>query len=436
MNCSAGKCETKGGTNPGGGNFPPADGPGCTPDCDERCLGEADGCGGICWDNTCSGCCSSYGECLSGLSDVACGSYGSSCEVCPLDYLGYDWTCSLYTQSCVQDNATSTTPPPSDPPPSNPPPSNPPPSNTNVCSGQADQTTCYSNNKVGACYSGSCCTGCYDSVYGTCESGQSDDYDCGWGGDECKACANNETCQSGFCNATSSQPPPSGGTPNECSGQPNETVCTSKGGNAGGCWYGTCCDGCYDTVAGTCRSGDSHASCGIGGEKCAVCNSSQICSGSTCITDSGGYDWTSGTDDKFTLRLERLTVDGMTNWDLLGNAAPDIVFAIKLGQTNCSAGAPYSACTGQIADVTANAIFMNDLVTATAADLKKTHCIYIFDADDDYTSPCKDGSYDLVGSCNITITQQHLNDGKLLLSSCTQGSTNYVNQVDFSLIAE
>jgi|GEM_PF-1834739 hypothetical protein len=514
MACSAGKCETKGGTNPGGGdNFPPADSPSCTPDCDEKCMGEADGCGGICWNNTCSGCCSSYGECLSGLSDIACGNYGSSCDVCPLDHQGYDWTCSLYTQTCVKDQATSSTPAPNNPPSTNTNPcsgkadktsclnsngskfgtcyngscctgcydslsgscesgqsddydcgwggnecevcasgktcksgsceanssTKPPATNTNPCSGKADKTVCYDGSKVGECYSGSCCTGCYNSDYGTCENGQSDDYDCGWGGNECKTCASNETCQSGFCNATSSQPPSSGGSTNECKGKADKTLCTSFNGYAGACWGGTCCDGCYDSVSGTCRAGDNKVGCGIGGEKCDVCESTELCSGSKCVTDSGGYDWTSGADDKYTLRLETLTVDvGPPLWDYwtASTSGPDLVFAIKLGQSNCSVGAPYSTCTGESPDVTGTWKYMGDLVTKTAKELKKTHCIYIFDADDDYTSPCKGGSHDLVGSCNITITQQNLNDGKLVLSSCTKGSTNYVKQVDFTLRAE
>lgn len=53
----------------------------CQPNCDGKCLGAWDGCGGHCPATTCPGCCRGT-ACLSGGGSSACGGNGGTCWVC------------------------------------------------------------------------------------------------------------------------------------------------------------------------------------------------------------------------------------------------------------------------------------------------------------------------------------------------------------------
>jgi hypothetical protein len=55
-----------------------------------------------------------------------------------------------------------------------------------------------SNGRPGRCFSGSCCSGCYEPWLNSCRDGDTNS-DCGTGGAECDDCGFNGTCEGGQC---------------------------------------------------------------------------------------------------------------------------------------------------------------------------------------------------------------------------------------------
>ena len=53
----------------------------CEPNCQEKCPGASNGCGGTCSNNDCSGCCEGF-SCMQGNSDNSCGKWGAPCDAC------------------------------------------------------------------------------------------------------------------------------------------------------------------------------------------------------------------------------------------------------------------------------------------------------------------------------------------------------------------
>jgi hypothetical protein len=264
-----------------------------------------------CDAQSCSGCCSSTGECLSGGLNSACGKAGAACTVCSVGLCTFG--------ACLTSE-----------------------SGGGAGGGSGGGTTGggYGGGTTGGGYGGgtgggssacgpSTCTGCCTSG-GSCVGGY-DDYACGYGGTTCGdcissgySCGSSRVCVSGTgggtgggsagCSAstcsgccTSSGTCVGGYAASACgySGQyctdcaSSGYVCSSgrycdyaTGGGAGGGGGSTCssstCSGCC-TSSGACVSGTSGSACGYGGSSCADCASSGY------ICASGGYcDYATG----------------------------------------------------------------------------------------------------------------------------------------------
>ena len=117
--------------------------------------------GGLCYGGTCCTGCWDGTTCRTGTTITYCGSAGGPCQTCTV-------TNPCRTPVCVG----------------------------HLCGGAnvSDGTPCGSN---GTCYSGSCCSGCWDGT--GCRSGTTDFY-CGSGGDPCEDCdAQSLACISQVC---------------------------------------------------------------------------------------------------------------------------------------------------------------------------------------------------------------------------------------------
>jgi hypothetical protein len=101
-----------------------------------------------CSSATCQGCCDGQGVCHSGSDLSACGSGGRACAQCRSDGL------------CQPENTVS------------------------VCQAKSCRSHCPNG----------CC-----SSDGTCYDGQDDDWNCGYGGEACRACPSGYYCHLGSC---------------------------------------------------------------------------------------------------------------------------------------------------------------------------------------------------------------------------------------------
>ena len=71
----------------------------CAPACAGRCAGSDDGCGGICEESDCAGCCAEDGACMGGAAGDACGLGGAPCLAC-----GAREACDEGACVCVPDD--------------------------------------------------------------------------------------------------------------------------------------------------------------------------------------------------------------------------------------------------------------------------------------------------------------------------------------------
>jgi len=267
-------------------------------------------------DSMCAGCCAGVATCNSGTTVTYCGVGGVSCVACKSGtqcksdacvagkctlvnkpstttcddklYCTTGDKCSAGTckggaRDCSSQNDDC---------------------NTGTCSetldmcykkAKANLTSCSSSK--GKCYSGKCCTGCWDAKAGTCRAGTSTS-GCGKGGGNCAACPMpSNVCQVASCNSSGNCGFVFKGT---------QAVCT-VGSKSGQCYNSsspTCCTGCWDATTKSCRKGDSPTACGDGGYSCqkcsapahackmAICTSAAVCGvafrGTRALCSSGG----------------------------------------------------------------------------------------------------------------------------------------------------
>jgi hypothetical protein len=183
----------------------------------------------------------------------------------------------------------------------------------------ADGTACTTPSGLGGlCYTGACCTGCWDGT--RCRAGNAP-AQCGVRGGSCATCVDGDQCTNDVCLAGVCSNPNSGTrcddglycTPTDtCNGsgrclgtgatcndfevcttdscneatdsctnapRPESTACTTDG-FSGFCRSGACCVGCWNGTS--CQSGFSAAACGQGGVACASCIDGDLCTRDVC----------------------------------------------------------------------------------------------------------------------------------------------------------
>jgi hypothetical protein len=195
---------------------------------------------GGCGPGNCTGCCTSSGQCVSGIEPGACGSVGATCTNCALSGM----TCQL--GQCIQ-------------------------SSFGAGGGGVAPT---GGGSTGACGPGTCAGCCFNGV---CELGVFDD-ECGTAGEVCRSCGESS------CSAL----------PKGASGEPRGGRCLggAGGGGAASCSPATCPTGCCQE--GVCLEGTGDGACGRGGGACASCQGGTTCVGGVCLGGSGGGAATGG----------------------------------------------------------------------------------------------------------------------------------------------
>ncbi len=256
---------------------------------------------GRCWDGACCLGCIGGGKCQAGSAVTYCGLGGISCSACTSGTQCKADVCS--SGKCTLSNKPSTTTcndglfctvsdkcsagickgtsrdcsgKTDD-------------CNTGVCSestdkcikkAKADLTACKS--KTGLCYSGACCTGCYDSGSKKCRAGTATT-GCGKGGKACATCSpSSNPCQVASCSTTTGK----------CGYvfKGLQAACKSSGKN-GQCYDSsnpTCCTDCWDSTSGTCKAGTAVSACGTGGYACQTCTAPNGCKTATCTSNKCG----------------------------------------------------------------------------------------------------------------------------------------------------
>jgi hypothetical protein len=225
--CTTDTCSSAGAcTNPNKSN-----GTGCT---SGTCLG------GTC----CTGCVSGGSTCAAGSSTSACGLSGSNCKTCTAP------ACQGPTCNSSGNCGTSNN------------------SDGSSCSG-------------GLCYSGSCCTGCYNGS--SCVAlGSESTSACGSGGASCQTCSTAAACKDPDC--------ASGGCTTK-----NATNWSSTNCSGGTCLSGACCTGCWYGSVCYALGGQSATTCGAGGVTCSACSTAAACKSPDCT--SGGSCTTKNATD-------------------------------------------------------------------------------------------------------------------------------------------
>ncbi len=238
----------------------------CTPQCDDKCAGAADGCGGLCAENKCTGCCQDQVTgpiCLFGNTQDACGKDGAPCQVCSGGSLCAGGLCGC-TPDC-----------------------------TGKCQG--------ADNGCGSACTTSDCNGCCAADF-SCQPGTSIAA-CGKVGGTCASCGPDQSCKERTCTdipcekqCTGKQcgDDGCGGTCGTCGANqkcmPDGTCCTpscdgkcqsASDGCGGTCSNNAPCVGCCD-AQGTCLAGTTNAACGLNGQTCAACVSPELCQNNTC----------------------------------------------------------------------------------------------------------------------------------------------------------
>ena len=209
---------------------------------------------GSCGPGSCTGCCTSSGQCVSGIEPGACGSVGMTCMNCSLS----GFTCQL--GQCVQPSSfsagggTAST-------------------GGGVATGGGLAT---GGGASGACGASSCAGCCSE---GRCSIGVFDD-ECGARGTACTAC--------GALRCSAFPRAPDG------SAQGGRCVTAGTGGgSASTCSVATCPTGCCD-ANGACQRGVTDAVCGTVGAACTSCGESGKCDNGACVGGQGGGFATGG----------------------------------------------------------------------------------------------------------------------------------------------
>ncbi|MBL8920206.1 MAG: hypothetical protein JNJ54_15170 [Myxococcaceae bacterium] len=187
---------------------------------------------GGCGPGNCTGCCTSAGQCVSGIEPGSCGSVGAACTNCTLSGM----TCQL--GACIQ-------------------------STFGVGGGSAG----VGGGSAGACGRDTCAGCCLDGV---CQLGVFDS-ECGTGGETCRGC-NEARCSA---------------LPKGSDGAPRGGRCLGgTGGGSASCSRENCPTGCC--VEGVCQSGTVDFACGRGGDECVVCEQGAMCVAGMCQGSAGG----------------------------------------------------------------------------------------------------------------------------------------------------
>ncbi|MBE2252585.1 MAG: hypothetical protein IAE78_23835 [Myxococcus sp.] len=187
----------------------------------------------------CPGCCDDNQQCFTGLADVACGTAGATCAVCPMG------------QTCIS-------------------------SSSGADAGSGGR--CLPGGSTG----GGSATGGGGAAGGGSTAGGSAGGSSGGGTAMCNAqncpngcCSSNGTCQDPATTARCG----TGGA--ACMACPSRTTCVS----------GACapCNGCVNLANGRCETGGTDALCGKSGDFCANCTvSNGTCTNQICVGSMSG----------------------------------------------------------------------------------------------------------------------------------------------------
>lgn len=118
-------------------------------------------------NSLCLGCCEGSTQCAPGNTISACGAQPNQCSVCSTSNPCLTPICSSLTHTCT----------------------------TAV---KLNGTSCVTGGTSGRCYSGGCCTGCWNAQTSSCLLGTSITA-CGTGGNACLTCAAGYICSAGKC---------------------------------------------------------------------------------------------------------------------------------------------------------------------------------------------------------------------------------------------
>ncbi|MDP3238367.1 MAG: hypothetical protein Q8N26_36575 [Myxococcales bacterium] len=258
---------------------------------------------GGCGPGSCTGCCTSSGECVSGIEPASCGSVGMACMNCSLS----GFTCQL--GQCVQPSSFSSG-------------GGAAGTGGGLATGGGASGACGSSSCAGCCSEGRCSLGVFDDECGsrgtsctTCgdlrcsafpraSDGSAQGGRCvttGAGGGGASTCSV-ATCPTGCCDANGAcqrgvTTSACGTVGAACTSCGESTVCVNgacvggQGGGAGGgaasCSAASCPRGCC-SGSGVCMEGSGSASCGSGGAQCSTCAASEICVSGVCTADPDG----------------------------------------------------------------------------------------------------------------------------------------------------
>jgi len=228
-----------------------------------------------CNSTTCPGCCDDNGTCFTGRVDVACGTNGASCAVCPN---GQQCTPLAVGGRCLGN----------------------PTGGGSAGGGSAvggGSTGCNATNCAGCCRSN-----------GQCQTSPTT-AQCGVNGSACLACPGTQTCQSGACRTCAGcidfgTGSCVAGTSNSACGS-SGNFCSSCSGTTPFCSSQRCtaappptcsasnCTGCCDPMSGQCipRASQSTNQCGQGtnGASCVSC-APDTCDTTAGQCTGGGFD--------------------------------------------------------------------------------------------------------------------------------------------------
>lgn len=197
---------------------------------------------GGCGPGSCTGCCTSSGQCVSGIEPGACGSVGLTCMNCSLS----GFTCQL--GQCVQPSSFSTG-------------GGTAGTGGGLATGGGVSGACGASSCAGCCSEGRCSLGVFDD-------------ECGSRGTACSACGDLR------CSAF----------PRGMDGSAQGGRCVSSGtggGTASMCSVATCPTGCCD-ASGACQRGVTNGACGTVGAACLSCGESGTCLNGACVGGQGG----------------------------------------------------------------------------------------------------------------------------------------------------
>ncbi len=238
----------------------------CTPVCEGKCQGVPDGCGGVCAQSDCDGCCkldSGQKVCLPGNTAAACGKNGAECDTCDEGKLCTGGLCGCE------------------------------PSCAGKCAG--------ADNGCGGICSVNSCDGCCTAEK-KCEPGLALTA-CGKVGSTCEVCTGDQTCKERVCTDKPCEPNCTGKEcgPNGCGGNcgtcSGSGICTELGtcctpqctgkchtadnGCGGTCSQNDVCPGCCSTD-GMCQAGTTLTLCGKSGGACDTCAGLEQCQNGIC----------------------------------------------------------------------------------------------------------------------------------------------------------